>query len=622
MKFLKNTFWTLLIIFLISSLFIAKGQKFDTGNYYFIPMCLAGLMLFSATAYSDTYLKINNRQSGILFLLTLFLLFSGFAFLTSPMQSIGVMEVFMDACGLSLIFIILFTKRVNKEMLYKFLIGLMGLSFIIGVLFFIYKGHNRFVGLFFDPFIKSAAWPNSFALLSIMTLPILGYFAYTKNKWYHWLFLCLPLSGLLLSFSRGGMLVVILQAIFAGFIYTKQIHIRDLTKLVLIGTITIALSFGIYSARGALQTDNIEVAKRVTFENTTKRTSLDERKDFFKGAIVLSGKQPLLGYGPFSFRYVYPEVQPMFLANSDHPHNMFLKYSMERGIFTSFFLLTALALIFLYCGATITSNWTKALLIALGGGIAHNLIDYNLNFIINIVLFYGIIGLILKEMNDEEDPGEVSRGFALVNYIIVIFLMGFFIHETKVLYDSRSTSIPRAEILNDAIFQNYCPRDFQNSINPRACALSEAWRLYEQGESYKAVEIAKWYVKKNPYDAWGHLTLGQLYGFASEDELALGSLKTAIDKNPKNFWHFYKHYFAMAIKTKNADLVIEQEKTVVPLLEEYVGLAANNIHYTAETDNIDEAIETVGLMLSVDKENQSLIKVKEALELIAEDKKG
>src|SRR6185295_13667108 len=68
-----------------------------------------------------------------------------------------------------------------------------------------------------------------------------------------------------------------------------------------------------------------------------------EREDFWHQAIALAQEKPLLGWGPYSFRFIQPHVQKSVLATSDHPHNVFLKYAAERGVPAALFLLVIVA---------------------------------------------------------------------------------------------------------------------------------------------------------------------------------------------------------------------------------------------------------------------------------------
>jgi hypothetical protein len=97
------------------------------------------------------------------------------------------------------------------------------------------------------------------------------------------------------------------------------------------------------------------------------------------------------------------------LETSDHPHNLFLKIAVERGVPAAVLFIVLLLSIFISIGRfrvpgsrlrtqivpqPVTQNPQQFLLIAVLGVLAHNLIDYNLQFVGIALPFWMMLGIL------------------------------------------------------------------------------------------------------------------------------------------------------------------------------------------------------------------------------------
>jgi hypothetical protein len=90
----------------------------------------------------------------------------------------------------------------------------------------------------------------------------------------------------------------------------------------------------------------------------------------------------------------------------------------------------------------------------------------------------------------------------------------------------------------------------------------------------------------NIYHALAFNKLGQL----QSGEQAYKTFLKAVVYDPKNFFNYHANYYKLAAKTKDYENINEDAPKILEELKNYVILAENNIHYTAQTSNITDAI--------------------------------
>ncbi|HVW66365.1 MAG TPA: O-antigen ligase family protein [Candidatus Peribacteraceae bacterium] len=278
---------------------------------------------------------------------------------------------------------------------------------IIGIAVYVLQPVDRFVGTFFDYRFTTDYWPNAWAEFTLLAWPfmVIECMRTTKN-WVRWILITgigLVIGSLFLSYSRGGFLALVVQLslLFVIFLYLglRDIRyrrilrtIRDsvLVRIALITVFTVAMFLSVNLLRSNFH-EVQSVAQKVTFTAAEGTSSIDERKEFWQQALELSKDRPLFGYGPYSFRFVQPHLADHVLATSDHPHNVLLKIAMESGwpalLFYALVILYILGIAFKMLFAE-RREWSQEkdivtimLLLAVIGVFAHNMIDYNLQFV-------------------------------------------------------------------------------------------------------------------------------------------------------------------------------------------------------------------------------------------------
>lgn len=155
---------------------------------------------------------------------------------------------------------------------------------------------------------------------------LIGY-SFSREKKFDWIYWCagivILLTGLVVSLGRTDIVIGIF-IIFVGIIF-KKFSIKSLTLFITILTIFIAVSF---------QNNKIVVEERLKAP-----TSFSERDIIWKGAYDLALEHPLWGFGPRTFRTVFPYFDQLKDKGVGGWHNDYITIYMESGIITLFIML-------------------------------------------------------------------------------------------------------------------------------------------------------------------------------------------------------------------------------------------------------------------------------------------
>ena len=259
-------------------------------------------------------------------------------------------------------------------------------------------------------------------------------------------------------------------------------------------------------------------------------------------------RKPLLGYGPFSFRYVYPSIQTELLAISDHPHNWMLKVAAESGI-PAFLLLTTYLLYLIYSHRRVMQivhhderAITSILFISIVGAILHNMVDFNFNFLTTALLFWVLLGLYRQRSSSPS-----LHHHPILIAAIVLTLAFFVINEGGAAYS----------------------RDYRNSLFPRNYFLEQSPNL-------------PYHLSLNPHDAraWD----------------AAGDPIKAVELDPMNNFRYYYDALQKLSRLEESPEFQALADRVRELLSSYEPMVATNLHFTAFTDNPEYAAKIYELL--------------------------
>lgn len=564
----------------ITILTLAATLAFNNINH---PKAVLALFISTLLILVSRILT-KNRLNSRLNLIILFLIISNIiSYIFSSTANLGLASTTAEITLLIFFSILVSTKITNTNQK-KILLGISALCVlesIFGISQFIIREETRVAGTFMSYTQKANFFPNAFALFLLLTWPLT---LLINNKILKIIALILSSTALFLTFSRGGLIVFIIQIISIGIYYLINQQYQIIKKIITALLISILIVFGLNQLRTQKNLAAQNINQKITFNSTEKITSVNERGEFFINTPKLIVQKPFIGFGPDSFYQIYPQVQPRFIANAPHPHNIFLKISVEKGLINLLLFISILifTLSLIIKNNKVAKNETNFIIInTIAGGLIHNQIDYNFNFISNYFIFFILLAILLnnlifnKENNKYTNKLNLNLKYSLLLLAIVISLNSYWLFNEiklktafKIAPKSTQTAI---NLLNNA-----------NYLDSNAFLAD----IYSSNNTQKAIDILKNHIKINPYDAFAYNKLGQLLFTQNSLQESSYYYKKALETDPMNHWEFYYNYY-----NQNKNEIKNNKSKITTLLKSYLNQAQNNIHYTAQTPNIDYAIK-------------------------------
>ena len=574
-KIWNHVSFVLLGSFWLFALMNPVFKKYDYGGGLPLILGVGVLLLIIAIFEFRKEREKNIWEQAFLILFGLFVILS-FAF--SQMKTFGLTEVM---AFLSVITVYLMLANRKIKWMESFLnIVVLGSIFavIVGSILYVTRGEVRMFGPFYNKIYPGHVWPNAFALFLLMAWPAF-LFVLRKRSYLEISFIVgFILSGLLLSYSRGAFLAMCGQVVLLILCFNRKINFKVVAWTIATGLFAAMFFFSLNHLR-AQNYAVINVEERAGFENKESQTSKQERVDFWEGAIELAKEKPLFGWGPFSFRYAYNSIQKEFLASSDHSHNIFLKIAAENGLLALGSFLAFLFLLFIRLVSRFKhlKSEEKELLMLLGvavaGAFAHNMIDYNFNFLANILLLFLYLSFMRSIVVNEE---KAVKRMAFVPIILAIGLAGLSIYEGNLFTKDH---YGQSEYMEKSLFPRY------HYINKADDALhegnyDEAMRLLNEEIRLSPLSAQAWYLRgviycKEDYERHDYALCKEDFGQA----LAL---------NPMNDFNYYHDYFRQLEREKSED-IYEFLQRSKPLLLNYFEYVEYNVHFTSYTQNVEVA---------------------------------
>ncbi|MBI4121972.1 MAG: O-antigen ligase family protein [Parcubacteria group bacterium] len=164
-----------------------------------------------------------------------------------------------------------------------------------------------------------------------------------------------------LAFSRGAMIALLVAGLFMLYRHWSK------RWTAVVAAIAIILSLLIPSVRGSL-------SALASFQDASGQSRLA----LYRGAIELIKQHPLTGTGLSGFGQAFESVRPEeYTEKLIYPHNIFLNFWTETGLFGLLAVLWIIILVFRLAFIKTNGNdlWRDALLAALLAMLIHGLID-------------------------------------------------------------------------------------------------------------------------------------------------------------------------------------------------------------------------------------------------------
>ncbi len=386
-------------------------------------------------------------------------------------------------------------------------------------------------------------WSNPNALAGMLLLGfflVLGFSLISQRTITLMLGLCGFFIGVAIMFtqSKGAILAMgagIVAFLILGYIWnpdTKS-RVRSLVPTVLV----VCSFFGFMALLRAVpvKVDNNVVApvalSRVSAAGAQADQSAGFRKLLWQSSVTLIKQSPL-GYGGGSF--VYISTKPGLTTSTGVPHQSFLQIGVEFGVL-SLLAFVALGLLWfrdMFRGASKLPKGQNALragvVAAIFASVAHCMIDSDLSYYGNGLVFFILLGVGLQLCADGVTPEAIPKSPRMIGISVSILcplmLLWFGMQEAKqarirTLMDMNEVQTAVAEV-----------KDLQSS----APADGETWYLSALlSPPEQRIEFLKTAVKLTPSPRYFRL-LARLQQEVGNTSGALDSLSEALRLDPNN----------------------------------------------------------------------------------------
>lgn len=602
MRNLKITTEQIVLAFLAVIIVWKGGKALDA-------VWLQSLLAFAVLFFSR---KAKSQNVPLLLLIIAVLLFGWTvaSFVFSATQNYGFDEV-LQAASLTLLMMWAAARRQEDSCFpgrFAQTVSFAGvLACGVGIVVYVLQPVSRFVGTFFDHRFHTDYWPNAWAQFVLLMWPLLLWTLFTRNEkkvpkllrhdWMKGVILGFVCACLFLSYSRGGFIAfggqLVVLGLLALLFQRRVVTWKRVPLTVLSAAVTALLLFsGINSIRDNFH-DVQSVVEKATFSADEGTSSVSERKDFWMQAATLAQQRPVFGWGPYSFRFLQPHIQKGVLQTSDHSHNVFLKYASERGIPAAAFLCLVF-LMSLFSGLRLIRQKSSQvplevfLVVAIAGVIAHNLIDYNLQFVGIALPLWLSIGILVSR------PGlsklKVRRRIELLTAFVLLFFTLF--EGANLAMSSRAR---RAEAHGNGLeaLRRYALTD--SSLFPRDAWLARGAILLSLNQLPQAEQALDRSLGYNDQDGRAWRLLGDIYLRWNKRQDALRAYEKAYNFAKYNDIGITRGLIYL-LREQDADELRERRHEFDLLLNEFGLAILQNAHFIALGRNVEDLVSLCDLL--------------------------
>jgi O-antigen ligase len=511
---------------------------------------------------------------------------------------------------------------------------------VIGVAVYIFQPVNRFVGTFFDYRFHTHYWPNAWAEYLLLAWPIVLWWLFSRSN-NRPLFLRLIIMGFViasfaLSYSRGAAITFVAESVLWVWIIWSRAKKNFSWKIlfrhvILVACITLVF-FGTFNLVRQQFHDVQSVREKITFTADEGKSSVSERAQFWGHSMYFMYKKPLLGWGPYSFRFVQPRLQQDVLATSDHAHNVFLKLAAERGIIAAVLLATLIGFILVVSEHTLvmplssgdkkkrprwlqklgivflrshgksakTLNgqfaWHSAVHVGVAGIVIHNLIDFNLQFVGIALPLWVLLALLAGGMQKngwKMKSKKIVQSFELG--IAVLLLLIAFIEGGFLMLSSVGRHAEAAGNTSIALrFYSWSEGEWFS----RDLQLSRTKLLFEDQRLHEAQMALDDYFTRNKEDYRAWKLQGDIYYERQDFEKAYEAYQAAYERGGRyNDLDVTNGLIRSLEKLKRRPVIDERRQEFDSLLSTFEAAIGRNAHFVALTPNV-EALVTLSSLLA------------------------
>lgn len=574
----------------------------------------------------DSAQQIQSVPLDLWLGLMLFMLLTVVSYALSETRNYGLDEVVRDA-ALALIF--LWGAGAHAGTSHRGLAGRLAaaiavtglIACAIGVGVYVLQPVSRMVGTFFDMRFHTDYWPNAWAEFLLLAWPAAALWSRKFHLLARSAALGILFGSLFLSYSRGAILVfcgqIVLWALAAAVKSWADRGQTDhsssggwpraVSSFVFALIIGAVIFVGVNAARARFH-DVESVAAKATFTASEGASSISERSDFWKQSLVLSLNRPFFGWGPYSFRFVQPRLQKDVFATSDHPHNVFLKLAMERGwpaallfLFVMLRILVPSVVSFFRrpaapdpaaAGKHGDDFWLRlALLTAVSGVLAHNLIDYNLQFVGIALPLWLLLALLSHEPSNFTPLRTTCSQYCKSNKCIRVFELSItIILGIIIILEGRflvlSSLGRRAEVHNDVPGAIRWYDSARGELFSRDMHLSRANLLFQMNDP-AADSALDDYARYNDDDARLWILRGRFAYARGDAEEALRDYSIAMEMGKYNYLEPLEGILAILDTGAHAEITAARESSFLAILRSFGDAILQNSHFIALSGSVE-----------------------------------
>ena len=582
----------------------------------------------------------------------LFVLATVFSYFQSSTGNYGLDEVFRDSSYFLIVCWILREMQINGSALTNRLLHVLlwcaGIACVIGIAVYCLQPVNRFVGTFFDYRFQTDYWPNAWGDFFLLSWPLLVWLCFWQAlrsltvRVLSSIGLGIFLSCFLLSYSRGSILAFGLQLgllamlgglfvlrpmlatakrpnVLLNYLFPPQ-RFEHVSSAFLLGILIFGVALVGFQGTNVVRSHLFpvqSVVEKATFTAAEGTSSVDERTQFWRQSLALSLEKPVTGWGPYSFRFVQPRLQQGVFATSDHPHNVILKIAMERGWPAALIFLFLIGFVvwkglqFLWSARHNSPQRTNALLVvvlltAFLGTLAHSMIDYNLQFVANGLLFWIEGALIIgiargakaAETRVAETTASLLRQGKNLELLLAFLLLLAAMFEGWFLVTS---SLGRhSEVAGDSKAALAWYEASRLEMFSRDMHLSRTHLLLDAKQPTMALQALDAYFTVNKQDARGWLLKAQALEAQGKFQEAMAAYDETLRLGKYNYAGALRGSIAMRLKLNDTNGMMQNIGEYEALTEAFTEAIMHNIHFIALTPNVESLGESLDLLSQFD----------------------
>lgn len=247
-------------------------------------------------------------------------------------------------------------------------------------------------------------WPNPFAGFLLLLIPVEVFrcsLAPTRREALtHGAMAVLMGTAFVLTLSRGAWIAA---AVTAGLAAIALRTFVDRAAAVRAAAIVVAVAASVFLLTGgqALRSPATNLLTRVASTADLTEYSLQGRLHFWRGAVDIFRDHPLVGTGPGTYTYMYPQYQRDVRFYARDPHNLFAQMASDSGIIglaVLIWLMGALAALGVRAIRTARGTpelpWVAGVVFGLGAFWLHTGMEMNWSFPATPAMAFALMGVL------------------------------------------------------------------------------------------------------------------------------------------------------------------------------------------------------------------------------------